>query len=321
MDKKDDLATLLEQLFAGKRIALARAISLVENQAEESAGILSAIQSKLGQAMVIGFTGPPGVGKSTLINSFVKALRSRDLNVGIIAVDPSSPISGGAILGDRIRMAEHTFDEAVFTRSLASRGHLGGLSRMTLQIVDLMDASGRDVVLIETVGTGQSEVEVAQVAEIKIVVSAPGLGDDIQAIKSGILEIADIFVVNKSDMPLADSTVRYLQSMLQLRGPNLPEVPIVKTTATDGDGVNALVGEVFKRYQSGARTIARDTQQAIRQSVAEATAHHIKELVQSSDNPIAEDICNQVRQGALSFEAAAKLLVATPEFTQGDSTL
>ncbi len=317
MDKKDDLATLLEQLFAGERIALARAISLVENQAEESAGILSAVQPKLGQAMIIGFTGPPGVGKSTLINAFIKTLRSRDLNVGIIAVDPSSPISGGAILGDRIRMVEHTFDEAVFTRSLASRGHLGGLSRMTSQIVDLMDASGRDVVLIETVGTGQSEVEVAQVAEVKIVVSAPGLGDDIQAIKSGILEIADIFVVNKSDMPLADSTVRYLQSMLQLRGPNSPEVPIVKTTATDGDGVSALVDEVYKHHQSGVGAVARDTQQVIRQSVAEATAHHIKELIQESDNPIVEDICNQVRQGALSFEGAAKLLVASLEFTQG----
>jgi LAO/AO transport system kinase len=173
---------MVARLRAGERVALARAITAVENETAGAAGILRAIQPHLGHARVHGFTGPPGAGKSTLVDAYITELRKRGLSVGVIAVDPSSPISGGAILGDRVRMTSHGLDPEVFVRSIAARGHLGGLSATTAFVVDVMDAAGKDVIVIETVGAGQSEVEVAQVADTKVVVCAPGAGDDVQAI-------------------------------------------------------------------------------------------------------------------------------------------
>jgi LAO/AO transport system kinase len=186
----------IEHLLAGDRAALARAITAVENETAEAPLVLKAIRPALGRASVVGFTGAPGAGKSTLVSAYVAELRRRNLGVGVVAVDPSSPITGGALLGDRIRMTAHATDPGVFIRSLASRGHLGGLSRTASRVIDVMDAAGKDVVLVETVGAGQSEVEIADVADVRVVVLAPGLGDEIQAIKAGILEIADILVVN-----------------------------------------------------------------------------------------------------------------------------
>jgi GTPase len=235
---------LLKPLLAGNRRAIARAITVFEAGAPEAASLAAAIAPRLGRAHVIGITGAPGAGKSTLINALLGELLARGKRVGVVAVDPSSPISGGAVLGDRVRMAEHGSHENVFVRSVASRGHLGGLSRATSRIVDVMDAAGFDTIIVETVGAGQSEVEIAKIGDTRIVVCPPGLGDGIQAIKAGILEIADILVVNKGDSPLAASTARDLHEMLHLRRASAPKVAVLVTTATTGEGVPALVDKI-----------------------------------------------------------------------------
>jgi len=233
--------TALAAIRAGDRHAVARTISAVENGDASAAGVARAIAPHLGRAHVIGITGAPGAGKSTLINALLGELVGRGERVAVVAVDPSSPITGGAVLGDRVRMGEHGGHERVFIRSVSSRGHLGGLSRTTARIVDVLDAAGFDTVIVETVGAGQSEVAITGLADTRIVVCPPGLGDDVQAIKAGILEIADILVVNKGDLAAADATVRDLQDMLRLRARTAPPVPVLKTAATRGDGIAALV--------------------------------------------------------------------------------
>ena len=209
---------LARQLLGGNPRALARSISLVEEERPEGRAVLKAIYPRTGRALVLGITGPPGAGKSSLVSRLVAAWRARGEKVGIVAVDPSSAFSGGAILGDRIRMQEHALDPGVFIRSMATRGHFGGVSRACRDVVDLMDASGRGIVLIETVGVGQDEVEVVEIADLVLVVLPPGQGDDIQAIKAGILEIADVFVINKADREGADRLESELQAMLTLSG-------------------------------------------------------------------------------------------------------
>ena len=247
----------LPGLLAGERAALARAITAVENETDEARLVLQAIRGRLGHALVVGFTGAPGAGKSTLVSAYVAELRKRDQSVGVVAVDPSSPLSGGAILGDRIRMTQHAADPGVFIRSLASRGHLGGLSRTAARVIDVFDASGRNVVVVETVGTGQSEVEIAEIADVRVVVNAPGLGDDVQAIKAGILEIADVLVVNKSDLPFAERSARQLAAMAAQRGGH--PVPVLQTSASSGGGVAELADAIAaigrrKRPDPRART-------------------------------------------------------------------
>ncbi len=232
----------LPGLLAGERASLARAITAVENETPEARAVLRAIRDRLGRALVVGFTGAPGAGKSTLVSAYVAELRQRGLSVGVVAVDPSSPLTGGAILGDRIRMSQHAADPGVFIRSLASRGHLGGLSRTAARVIDVFDASGRDVVVVETVGTGQSEVEIAEIADVRVVVNAPGLGDDIQAIKAGILEIADVLVVNKSDLPFAERSARQLAAMAAQRDGR--PVPVLRTSATRNEGVPDLADAI-----------------------------------------------------------------------------
>jgi LAO/AO transport system kinase len=251
----------LPGLLAGERAALARAITAVENETDEARLVLQGIRGRLGHALVVGFTGAPGAGKSTLVSAYVGELRRRGQSVGVVAVDPSSPLTGGAILGDRIRMSQHAADPGVFIRSLASRGHLGGLSRTAARVIDVFDASGRDVVVVETVGTGQSEVEIAEIADVRVVVNAPGLGDDIQAIKAGILEIADVLVVNKSDLPFAERSARQLAAMSAQRGPHDSRgpVPVLQTSATAGTGVPELADAIAaigrrKRPDPRART-------------------------------------------------------------------
>lgn len=228
----------LDGLARGDRAALARAITAVENETAAAGAVLSALRGRVGRAHVFGITGAPGAGKSTLTAAMVEVLRGEGKTVGVVAVDPSSPVTGGAILGDRIRMSRHAGDNGVFVRSLASRGHLGGLSRTAERVIDVMDASGRDVVIVETVGTGQSEVEIAGIADVRIVVVAPGLGDEVQAMKAGILEIADLLVVNKADHPLAARTARQLAAGTEL---GVRAVPVLKTVASSGEGVVALV--------------------------------------------------------------------------------
>lgn len=229
-----------ERLLSGDVAALSYAISVIENRGVIGTEIYNRLKSESGRTAVIGFTGPPGVGKSTLINAYIDNLREAGQRVAVVAVDPSSPISGGAILGDRFRMSTHSQDSGVFIRSVSSRGELGGLCSAIFGIIDLIDVAGWDVILLETVGAGQSDTEVGDIADIKVVIQAPGLGDDIQAIKSGILEIADVLVVNKADMPLADKTMRQMQAMVELKNKAEHSTPIIKTIATENVGIDRL---------------------------------------------------------------------------------
>ena len=231
---------LLSRLLGGEPTALARAITLINNELPGHTSFLESIPDMQRRAPVVGFTGAPGVGKSTLINAYIALCRSQDRSVAVASVDPSSPISGGAILGDRLRMAEHAQDDGVFIRSLASRGHLGGLCRNIDQVIRIIDSAGWDVIVLETVGTGQSEVEVASIADVKVVVNAPGMGDAVQAMKSGILEIADLLVVNKADLPQASQTARELRAMLRLRSDSTKAVKVIETVATDQAGISEL---------------------------------------------------------------------------------
>jgi len=238
-----DMEEFQARLFSGDRVILGRALNIIEGNLPAAADILAVIKKHpdAGRARVIGVTGPPGAGKSTLVNALVHHYRQTDQSVGVIAVDPSSPVSGGAILGDRVRMSGHAGDAGVFIRSVASRGHLGGLSRATAGMVEIMDAAGKDVIIVETVGTGQSEVEVMGVVQSVVVVCAPGLGDEIQAAKAGLYEIAHIFVVNKADNALVNHTERELMEITEPTGEGGWTVPVLRTVATKAEGVADLV--------------------------------------------------------------------------------
>ena len=249
MSRQVDIPSLVEQARAGRPRAVARLISMVEDAHPALREVMAALAPHTGHAHVIGITGSPGVGKSTSTNALVTALRQRDLRVGVLAVDPSSPFPGGALLGDRIRMADHVLDPQVYIRSMASRGHLGGLSWTTPQALRVLDAAGCDVILVETVGVGQSEVEVVGLADTTIVLLAPGMGDGIQAAKAGILEIGDVFVVNKADRDGADATVRDIRHMISLGDrtePGLWRPPVIKTVAHKHEGVDEVVEALDK---------------------------------------------------------------------------
>ena len=242
-----DVPDLVARLEQGEARAVARLISLVEDASPALREVMALLAPRAGHARVVGLTGPPGVGKSTSTNALVAAYRRRGMKVGVLAVDPSSPFSGGALLGDRVRMQDHATDNGVFIRSMASRGHLGGLSWATPQALRVLSAAGCDVVLVETVGVGQAEVEVASLADTTLVLLAPGMGDGIQAAKAGILEVADVFVVNKADRDGADSVVRDLRYMLSLGDRRTDEgwrVPIVKTVASRGEGADEVVEQI-----------------------------------------------------------------------------
>jgi len=287
-------APWLDRLFAGDRVAIARAITAVENDTDEARPVLAAIRPRLGRARLLGFTGPPGAGKSTLVGAYVSGLRAAGQTVGVVAVDPSSPFTGGAILGDRLRMSGHATDAGVFIRSLAARGHLGGLSRTAARVIDVLDAAGFDQVLIETVGAGQSEVEIAEIADCRIVVCAPGLGDDVQAIKAGILEIADILVVNKADLPLAERTARQLAAFSA-------NVPVVRTVATSGKGVPDLIAAVAARPRRPATDARARTRRLLLTLALEDARRRL-------DGPAMDDLADKVLNGEMGFdEAAAKL--------------
>ncbi|MFY9314476.1 MAG: methylmalonyl Co-A mutase-associated GTPase MeaB [Burkholderiales bacterium] len=242
-------ANLAEGVLAGNRRAIARAISAVENETAQAPAIRAALAGRLGHARILGVTGPPGAGKSTLVNLLIGGFLARGRTVAAVAVDPSSPVSGGAVLGDRVRMTEHQTDARVFIRSLAARGHLGGLTRTIRAVIEVLDAARYDVVILETVGTGQSEVEIAGVAQTRLVVCPPDLGDEVQAIKAGAFEIADLFVVNKSDRPLAGRAQQELLGMLSMRKPSAWTPPVLRTVATTGEGVAALLAEI-ERHQA-----------------------------------------------------------------------
>ena len=242
--------SLIAALLAGDRRALARAITIVENWAPGAAEILRSTYTHTGRSFIFGVTGPPGAGKSTLVDVLARLWRDGGKTVGIIAVDPSSPFTGGAILGDRIRMTNIGTDPGVFIRSLATRGHLGGLSQAAADVVKVLDASGKDVIIVETVGVGQAEVEIAGLAHTTAVVVVPGMGDDVQAIKAGILEIGDVFLVNKADRDGADRTVMELEVMLDLANRQGWRPPIVKTVAATSENCGAALEAIERHHRN-----------------------------------------------------------------------
>jgi LAO/AO transport system kinase len=236
---------LLEEIRSGNLRALARAITAVENRTPESRELLKALFAHTGHAHVIGLTGAPGAGKSTLVDQLAREYRKQNKTVGIVAVDPTSPYTGGAILGDRIRMGSHYADRGIYIRSMATRGSLGGLAATTSDVVSVIDASGRDLVLIETVGVGQDEVDIVRLAEVTVVILVPGMGDDVQTIKAGIMEIADVFVINKSDREGAERVEREIRAMQSLDPRSDHWVPpVVKTVATEGTGVPQVAAAI-----------------------------------------------------------------------------
>ena len=245
---------LAEQIVAGDPRALARAATAIENRKPEAEELLKELFPRTGRSLVIGITGAPGAGKSSLVDQLIRELRREDKQVGIIAVDPTSPYTGGAILGDRVRMLSHHADPGVFIRSMATRGWLGGLAATTTDLTLLLDAAGKEVVLVETVGVGQDEVEIARLADVTVVVLVPGMGDDVQAIKAGIMEIAEVFVINKSDQPGADRLQREIKAMQSLSTRSDGWVPpIVHTVATEGTGITQTLTAVrsFLDFASG----------------------------------------------------------------------
>jgi GTPase len=304
-----DLPKLVERMRAGERRAIARAVTELERLSAAAPGLLAAMRPHLGHAVVVGVTGPPGAGKSTLLNAYTRHLRGQGKSVGIIAVDPSSPVSGGAILGDRIRMTAALDDDGVFMRSLASRGHLGGLSPAAVRVIDALDAAGRDTILIETVGTGQTDIDMAEVADVRVVVAAPGLGDDIQAMKSGLIEIADILVVNKGDREGAEHTVQHLKGALSLKPDARARVPVLKVTATTGEGVAALADAIEQAAARDAGDPLARRRRRARYLIARAAADLVAERVRKGAGAAIDALADEVLSGAaLPADAARRLI-------------
>ena len=309
----DDIPGLVTRMRSGERRAIAAAITELERLSAAAPELLRHLQPHLGHALVVGFTGPPGAGKSTLVNAVIKHLRSEGRTVGVIAVDPSSPISGGAILGDRIRMTAAMDDDGVFVRSLASRGYLGGLSPAAVRVIDALDGAGFDIVLLETVGTGQSEIDVAEVADIRIVISAPGLGDDIQAMKSGLLEIADVLVVNKGDRPGAEQTMQQLVGALSIRATLSEKVPVLKTCAISGEGVPDLVAafdEIGVRI--GAQGAKLRRRRRARYLISRAAADLVAARIKQGGEGTLDALADEVLSGTVTPHQAAVRLLDKP---------
>jgi len=305
-----DIPDVIARMRAGERRAISSVITELERLSAAAPALLQALQPHLGAALVIGFTGPPGAGKSTLVNAAIAELRQQGRTVGVIAVDPSSPISGGAILGDRIRMTAALDDDGVFVRSLASRGYLGGLSPAAVRIIDALDGAGFNVVLLETVGTGQSEIDVAEVADIRVVIAAPGLGDDIQAMKSGLLEIADVIVVNKADRPGAEQTMQQLVGALSIRATVADKVPVLKTCALSGEGVPDLIETLDS---IGARVAAEGTvnrrRRRARYLIARAASDIVARRIKAGGKGSLEPLADAVLSGTMSPDEAAKRML------------
>ena len=309
------MSALSERVLAGDPRAIARAISLVEDESPEAAALVREVFAKTGHAYLIGVTGPPGAGKSTLVDRLTSEFRTPSTgsehgrSVGIVAVDPTSPFSGGAVLGDRLRMQSHAADEGVFIRSMATRGHLGGLARATADAAIVLDAAGKDVVIIETVGVGQDEVDIVRTADVSIVMLVPGTGDEVQALKAGIMEIADIFVVNKADREGADRLVSAIESSLSLHpyGTEQWRPPILKTVATTGEGVAELVEAI-----SAFRARSTPTNAARRRERSES---RLRELVSARllariEEPKLGKMADRVAAGEIDPYSAADELVA-----------
>jgi len=287
--------SLVDGVLHGDVRAVARAITLVEDGRPEARHVLAGLFAHGGRSLIVGVTGPPGAGKSTLVDRLTARLRRQGKTVGVIAVDPTSPFTGGAILGDRIRMQAHATDPGVFIRSMATRGHLGGLALATGHAALVLSASGKDVVLVETVGVGQDEVEIAGAADVTVVVLVPGLGDEVQALKAGIMEIADVFAVNKADRDGADRLVAEIQSMLSLAAHEAHAPAIVKTVATEDRGIDALLEAVeeFRAYAESSGLLERKRRALL--------ARQLEEIVQ-------DRLMRQMRSRVLTPEETARIV-------------
>jgi LAO/AO transport system kinase len=316
---------LVEKLLGGDRRALARVISIVEHGGPDARAALAKLYRHTGRAHVLGITGPPGAGKSTLVNELALELRRRARSVAILAVDPTSPFSGGAVLGDRIRMQPLGADARIFVRSMATRGQLGGVARATGDAVKVFDAAGFDVVIVETVGAGQAEVDIAREAHTTVVVEVPGLGDDVQAIKAGILEIADIFVVNKADRDGADACRRQLQMMLQLGSKQAEWTPpILPTVATRGEGVAALVDaiEQHRAYLQSSGLLAEHERMRSGRELRATLQQMALDLVQERVSEAQRDrMVDQIQARALDPYTAAEQLLGEALGVAGSTSL
>jgi LAO/AO transport system kinase len=306
-------AELAERLLAGDKRALARAISLVENDDPEGWALVREIYPSTGRARVVGFTGPPGVGKSTLIGRLIEHARKLEREVAVLSIDPSSPFTQGALLGDRIRLSDHFLDPGVFIRSMASRGSLGGLSEATLQAALLMDASGKDDVLLETVGVGQAEVDIIDHADTVVLVLMPGSGDSVQALKAGVMEIPDVIVVNKSDHPLTDTMVREIRGTLSLAPQEGWRVPIVKTEASRGEGIDELADKISEHHAfiTEQGTLAERRRRNLMNEVLALAGNRLRRRLEeqvSEDESVQELLDEVVARRLDPASAAAKLL-------------
>src|SRR5947207_2470437 len=306
-------AELVEPLLAGDKRALARAISLVENDDPEGWALVREVYPKTGRAAMVGFTGPPGVGKSTLIGRLIENARARKREIAVLSIDPSSPFTQGALLGDRIRLSDHFLDPGVFIRSMASRGSLGGLSEATLQAALLMDASGKDDVFLETVGVGQAEVDIIDHADTVVLVLMPGSGDSIQALKAGVMEIPDVIVVNKADHPLTDTMVREIHGVLSLGPKTGWKAPIVRTEAARGEGVEELVEklEAHREHIRAEGTLEERRRRNLMNEVMELATVRLRRRLEESvreDESVQELFSEVVKRRLDPATAAARLL-------------
>lgn len=306
---------LVERMLGGDRAALSRLMTVVENRAAERPEILAALNAHERQAAVIGVTGPPGAGKSTLLDRLVTHYRAAQQQVGIVAVDPSSPFSGGAVLGDRIRMQTHFLDEGVFIRSLSARGHVGGLARATRDVTRLLEAYGKDIIIVETVGVGQSELDIMRLAQTVVVVLVPEAGDAIQAMKAGLLEIADIFVVNKSDREGAERIKTELAAMLHMRSADGWVVPVISSVATEGRGIDE-VSQAIREHQAYLRRTGELVARTQRGRRAEFLAVLREELARRVEESTMRgglaDVMSQVEKGTLDPDGAVLKVLHDP---------
>ena len=315
MSRSRDVPSLVAKAREGDPRSVARLISLVENGDPALPQVAAAMAPYAGRAQVVGLTGAPGVGKSTTTNELVRALRETGARVGVLAVDPSSPFTGGAILGDRIRMQDHSSDRGVYIRSMSSRGQLGGLSAATPQAVRVLEGAGCDVVLVETVGVGQAEVEIASLADTTLVLLAPGMGDAIQAVKAGVLEIADVFVINKADRPGADATYRDIQGMLALgeRGPDDWRPQVTRAVAVKGEGLDDVVAAIGKHRDwlesSGNLRVRREKRAAAEVSALALGALRAR-IGDLGEGTALAELAAKVAVGSLDPYAAADELLA-----------
>jgi LAO/AO transport system kinase len=300
-------ARLVEQVLEGKREAIAKAITMVENRGRGFENLLAALERKGGRAFVLGVTGPPGTGKSTLVDRLIERYRERGLKVAVVAIDPTSPITGGALLGDRVRMLKHATDGGVYIRSMASRGWRGGLAGSTSEVVQILDAAGNDLIIIETVGIGQSDIEIVSVAHAVLVTVTPGLGDDIQVSKAGLMEIGDIFVVNKSDFEGADFVVTALLSIVREKK---RKTPVIKVSALKDEGIDKLVEAVDGFRQTLTTPRGREIRlKSLRGMIVEMAKNEVMEgLNEKVVGSLPDRLAREVYDGRLDLREAARRL-------------